>query len=56
MFHVKLDFFFPEVVGSEGIKQNGKKLAVNQNWSHDSTDKGAPRYGFPLTSGVFSSK
>lgn len=33
----------PEVVGSEGIKQNGKKLAVNQNWSHDSTDKGAPR-------------
>ncbi|XP_032058302.1 type II inositol 1,4,5-trisphosphate 5-phosphatase isoform X2 [Aythya fuligula] len=33
----------PEVVGSEGIKQNGKKVAVNQNWSHDSTDKGAPR-------------
>ncbi|KAM9606680.1 type II inositol 1,4,5-trisphosphate 5-phosphatase isoform 2-T2 [Morphnus guianensis] len=30
-------------VGSEGIKQNGKKLAVSQNRSHDSTDKSAPR-------------
>ncbi|KAM6235298.1 type II inositol 1,4,5-trisphosphate 5-phosphatase isoform 1-T1 [Spheniscus humboldti] len=33
----------PEVVGSEGVKQNGKKLAVSQNRSHDSTDKSAPR-------------
>ncbi|XP_042649659.1 type II inositol 1,4,5-trisphosphate 5-phosphatase isoform X2 [Tyto alba] len=32
-----------EVVGSEGIKQNGKKLAVSQNQSHNSTDKSAPR-------------
>ncbi|XP_074903298.1 type II inositol 1,4,5-trisphosphate 5-phosphatase isoform X3 [Buteo buteo] len=32
-----------EAVGSEGIKQNGKKLAVSQNWSYDSTDKSAPR-------------
>ncbi|KAM6295955.1 type II inositol 1,4,5-trisphosphate 5-phosphatase [Aegotheles albertisi] len=33
----------PEVVGSEGVKQNGKKLAAAQNRSHDSTDKSAPR-------------
>ncbi|XP_054079798.1 type II inositol 1,4,5-trisphosphate 5-phosphatase isoform X2 [Rissa tridactyla] len=33
----------PEVAGSEGIKQNGKKLTVSQNRSHDSTDKSAPR-------------
>uniref|UniRef100_A0A8B9MP58 phosphoinositide 5-phosphatase n=1 Tax=Accipiter nisus TaxID=211598 RepID=A0A8B9MP58_9AVES len=33
----------PEAVGSESIKQNGKKLAVSQNRSHDSTDKSAPR-------------
>ncbi|XP_010574248.1 PREDICTED: type II inositol 1,4,5-trisphosphate 5-phosphatase isoform X3 [Haliaeetus leucocephalus] len=32
-----------EAVGSEGIKQNGKKLAVSQNRSYDSTDKSAPR-------------
>ncbi|XP_075029964.1 type II inositol 1,4,5-trisphosphate 5-phosphatase isoform X2 [Calonectris borealis] len=31
------------VVGSEGVRQNGKKLAVSQNRSHDSTDKSAPR-------------
>ncbi|XP_009469268.1 PREDICTED: type II inositol 1,4,5-trisphosphate 5-phosphatase [Nipponia nippon] len=34
---------FAQVVGSEGVKQNGKKLAVSQNRSHDSTDKSAPR-------------
>ncbi|KAI1231260.1 hypothetical protein IHE44_0008200, partial [Lamprotornis superbus] len=33
----------PEAVGSEGIKQNGKKAAVSQSSSHDSTDRGAPR-------------
>ncbi|XP_076213369.1 type II inositol 1,4,5-trisphosphate 5-phosphatase isoform X2 [Aptenodytes patagonicus] len=33
----------PEMVGSEGVKQNGKKLAVSQNRGHDSTDKSAPR-------------
>ncbi|XP_055561394.1 type II inositol 1,4,5-trisphosphate 5-phosphatase isoform X3 [Falco cherrug] len=33
----------PEVLGSEGVKQNGKKVAVSQNRSHDSTDKSAPR-------------
>ncbi|XP_035201655.1 type II inositol 1,4,5-trisphosphate 5-phosphatase isoform X1 [Oxyura jamaicensis] len=43
MFLQEISRCSPEVVGSEGIKQNGKKLAVNQNWSHDSTDKGAPR-------------
>ncbi|XP_055561393.1 type II inositol 1,4,5-trisphosphate 5-phosphatase isoform X3 [Falco biarmicus] len=31
------------VLGSEGVKQNGKKVAVSQNRSHDSTDKSAPR-------------
>lgn len=36
------------MVGSEGVKQNGKKLAVSQSRSHDSTDKGAPRYGVSL--------
>lgn len=50
MFHVKLFFNFPEAVGSEGIKQNGKKLAVSPGWSQDSTDRSAPRYGFSLTS------
>uniref|UniRef100_A0A803V0R5 phosphoinositide 5-phosphatase n=1 Tax=Ficedula albicollis TaxID=59894 RepID=A0A803V0R5_FICAL len=30
-------------VGSEGIKQNGKKAAVSQSSSHDSTDRGAQR-------------
>ncbi|XP_054658111.1 type II inositol 1,4,5-trisphosphate 5-phosphatase isoform X2 [Grus americana] len=33
----------PEVVGSDGVKQNGKKLAVSQNQSNDSTNKSAPR-------------
>ncbi|KAM7029377.1 type II inositol 1,4,5-trisphosphate 5-phosphatase isoform 1-T1 [Acridotheres tristis] len=33
----------PEAVGSEGIKQNGKKAAVSQSSSHNSTDRGAPR-------------
>ncbi|XP_016159270.1 PREDICTED: type II inositol 1,4,5-trisphosphate 5-phosphatase isoform X1 [Ficedula albicollis] len=33
----------PEAVGSEGIKQNGKKAAVSQSSSHDSTDRGAQR-------------
>ncbi|XP_031450763.1 type II inositol 1,4,5-trisphosphate 5-phosphatase isoform X1 [Phasianus colchicus] len=32
-----------EAVGSEGIKQNGKKLAVSPGWSQDSTDRSAPR-------------
>ncbi|KAM6239671.1 type II inositol 1,4,5-trisphosphate 5-phosphatase [Porphyrio hochstetteri] len=32
-----------EAVGSEGIKQNGKKLAVPQNQSNDSANKNAPR-------------
>lgn len=40
------------MVGSEEIKQNGKKLAVSQNRSHDSTDKSAPRYGISVTSCV----
>uniref|UniRef100_A0A8B9PPY5 phosphoinositide 5-phosphatase n=1 Tax=Apteryx owenii TaxID=8824 RepID=A0A8B9PPY5_APTOW len=40
-------YFLPEAVGSEGIKQNGKKLAVGQNWSHDSTDKTPPRQSKP---------
>lgn len=52
MFNVKLRFFFPEAVGSEGIKQNGKKLAVSQNRNHDGTDKSAPRYGISLASCV----
>ncbi|XP_033925127.1 type II inositol 1,4,5-trisphosphate 5-phosphatase isoform X1 [Melopsittacus undulatus] len=30
-----------EVVGSEGVKQNGKKLVVTQNRSYDSTDRSA---------------
>ncbi|XP_074970537.1 type II inositol 1,4,5-trisphosphate 5-phosphatase isoform X2 [Phalacrocorax aristotelis] len=33
----------PEMVGSEGVKQNGKKLAVSQNQSHHSPNKSAPR-------------
>ncbi|KAL9824818.1 type II inositol 1,4,5-trisphosphate 5-phosphatase isoform 1-T1 [Geothlypis trichas] len=32
-----------EVVGSEGVKQNGKKAAVSQSCSHDSTDRSSPR-------------
>ncbi|XP_039585168.1 type II inositol 1,4,5-trisphosphate 5-phosphatase isoform X3 [Passer montanus] len=32
-----------EAVGSEGVKQNGKKAAVSQSCSHDSTDKSTPR-------------
>uniref|UniRef100_H0ZX01 phosphoinositide 5-phosphatase n=1 Tax=Taeniopygia guttata TaxID=59729 RepID=H0ZX01_TAEGU len=32
-----------EAVGSEGVKQNGKKAAVSQSSSHDSTDRGTPR-------------
>uniref|UniRef100_A0A8C9EUL2 phosphoinositide 5-phosphatase n=1 Tax=Pavo cristatus TaxID=9049 RepID=A0A8C9EUL2_PAVCR len=32
-----------EAVGSEGIKQNGKKLAASPGWSQDSTDRSAPR-------------
>ncbi|KAL9824819.1 type II inositol 1,4,5-trisphosphate 5-phosphatase isoform 2-T2 [Geothlypis trichas] len=31
------------VVGSEGVKQNGKKAAVSQSCSHDSTDRSSPR-------------
>ncbi|XP_015504955.1 type II inositol 1,4,5-trisphosphate 5-phosphatase isoform X1 [Parus major] len=33
----------PEAVGSEGVKQNGKKAAVSQSCSHDSTDRSTPR-------------
>ncbi|XP_025899111.1 type II inositol 1,4,5-trisphosphate 5-phosphatase isoform X2 [Nothoprocta perdicaria] len=32
----------PEAVGSEGIKQNGKKVAVSQNWSPEGTDGPPP--------------
>ncbi|XP_053820765.1 type II inositol 1,4,5-trisphosphate 5-phosphatase isoform X4 [Vidua chalybeata] len=32
-----------EAVGSEGVKQNGKKAAVSQSSSHDSTDRSTPR-------------
>ncbi|XP_026719177.1 type II inositol 1,4,5-trisphosphate 5-phosphatase isoform X1 [Athene cunicularia] len=32
-----------EAVGSEGIRQNGKKLPASQHRGHDSTDKSAPR-------------
>uniref|UniRef100_A0A8C5ILU6 phosphoinositide 5-phosphatase n=1 Tax=Junco hyemalis TaxID=40217 RepID=A0A8C5ILU6_JUNHY len=32
-----------EVVGSEGVKQNGKKAAGSQSCSHDSTDRSSPR-------------
>ncbi|XP_064587698.1 type II inositol 1,4,5-trisphosphate 5-phosphatase isoform X2 [Zonotrichia leucophrys gambelii] len=31
------------VVGSEGVKQNGKKAAGSQSCSHDSTDRSSPR-------------
>lgn len=40
------------MAGSEGVKQNGRKLTVSQNRSHDSTDKSAPRYGVSLASCV----
>ncbi|XP_063274825.1 type II inositol 1,4,5-trisphosphate 5-phosphatase isoform X1 [Prinia subflava] len=33
----------PEVVGSEGVKQNGKKAAVSQSCSQDSSDRNNPR-------------
>ncbi|KAM8997296.1 type II inositol 1,4,5-trisphosphate 5-phosphatase isoform 3-T4 [Ara ararauna] len=36
-----------EVVGSEGVKQNGKKLVVTQNRSYDSTDGSAPGQNKP---------
>ncbi|XP_061305847.1 type II inositol 1,4,5-trisphosphate 5-phosphatase isoform X1 [Pezoporus flaviventris] len=36
-----------EVVGSEGIKQNGKKPVVTQNQSYDSTDRSAPGQNKP---------
>ncbi|XP_039942224.1 type II inositol 1,4,5-trisphosphate 5-phosphatase isoform X1 [Hirundo rustica] len=32
-----------EAVGSEGVKQNGKKAAVSQSCSRDSSDRNAPR-------------
>ncbi|XP_058712562.1 type II inositol 1,4,5-trisphosphate 5-phosphatase isoform X2 [Poecile atricapillus] len=32
-----------EAVGSEGVEQNGKKAAVSQSCSHDSTDRSTPR-------------
>ncbi|XP_068015479.1 type II inositol 1,4,5-trisphosphate 5-phosphatase isoform X1 [Melanerpes formicivorus] len=33
----------PDVVGSESVKLNGKKLMVSENQSHNSTSKSAPR-------------
>ncbi|XP_068850528.1 type II inositol 1,4,5-trisphosphate 5-phosphatase isoform X2 [Aphelocoma coerulescens] len=33
----------PEAVGSEGVKQNGRKAAVSQSCSQDSSDRSAPR-------------
>ncbi|XP_057259523.1 type II inositol 1,4,5-trisphosphate 5-phosphatase isoform X2 [Pezoporus wallicus] len=36
-----------EVVGSEGVKQNGKKPVVTQNQSYDSTDRSAPGQNKP---------
>ncbi|KAM4656793.1 type II inositol 1,4,5-trisphosphate 5-phosphatase isoform 2-T3 [Amazona ochrocephala] len=36
-----------EVVGSEGVKQNGKKPVVTQNRSYDSTDRSAPGQNKP---------
>ncbi|XP_062476796.1 type II inositol 1,4,5-trisphosphate 5-phosphatase isoform X2 [Pezoporus occidentalis] len=36
-----------EVVGSEGVKQNGKKPVVTQNHSYDSTDRSAPGQNKP---------
>ncbi|KAM9532297.1 LOW QUALITY PROTEIN: type II inositol 1,4,5-trisphosphate 5-phosphatase [Guaruba guarouba] len=36
-----------EVVGSEGVKQNGKKPVVTQNRSYDSTDGSAPGQNKP---------
>ncbi|TRZ18021.1 hypothetical protein HGM15179_009109 [Zosterops borbonicus] len=32
-----------EAVGSEGVKQNGKKAAVSQSCSHNSSDRNTPR-------------
>ncbi|KAF2986961.1 hypothetical protein EK904_002813 [Melospiza melodia maxima] len=32
-----------QVVGSEGVKQNGKKAAGSQSCSHDGTDRSSPR-------------
>ncbi|XP_066191366.1 type II inositol 1,4,5-trisphosphate 5-phosphatase [Sylvia atricapilla] len=32
-----------EAVGSEGVKQNGKKAAVSQSCSHNSSDRNRPR-------------
>ncbi|NXC11181.1 I5P2 phosphatase, partial [Orthonyx spaldingii] len=32
-----------EAVGSEGVQQNGKKAAVSQSCSHNSTDRSTPR-------------
>ncbi|KAJ7417265.1 Inositol polyphosphate 5-phosphatase OCRL-1 [Willisornis vidua] len=33
----------PEVAGSEGVKQNGKKAAFSESCSQDSTDRSSPR-------------
>ncbi|KAJ7411955.1 Type II inositol 1,4,5-trisphosphate 5-phosphatase [Pitangus sulphuratus] len=33
----------PEVVGSEGIKQNGKRTAFSESCSHNTTDRSSPR-------------